>query len=151
MDVELPEFERAVADFRDFLRKEGHSDKLLWVFRDDVWFKGIDERVIRFPVSPENERLVKKVYAEARAKGLADINALATFRDKTVATVWFPKYEEEEVQGCEIGLKLSIRNPLPEATHISPFFWSLIKWLPSFRRSFRESAWLIASRKWARA
>ncbi len=151
MDEALPEFEKAVTDFRDFLRKEGRSDKLLWVFCDDTWFKAIDDRVIRFPLPAENEQLIRKVYAEAKAKGLASINALATFRDKTVATIWFPKFEHEEVEEWNIGLKLSIRNPLPEATSVRPLLWSLLTKLPGFRRSFRENDWLIGSREWARA
>jgi hypothetical protein len=148
---ELPEFDVAVREFCQFLRNEGHSDRLLWVFRDDTWFKAIDDRVICFPVPAGNEKLIRKVYAEARAKGLASVNALATYRDQTVSTVWFPKYEHEEVQGWDTGLKLSIRDPLPEATSASPFFWKLITKLPSFRRSFRDSDWLIGSRQWAQA
>jgi hypothetical protein len=151
MDEELPEFEKAVDDFRDFLRKEGHSDKLLWVFRDDTWFKALDDRIIRFPAPRENEQLIRKVYYEGKLKGLASINALATFQGQTVATVWFPKYEKEEVQGWDIGLKLSIRNPLPEATSAGPLLWIFITKLPGFRRSFRENDWLIGSREWARA
>lgn len=149
--MELPEFNEAVGNFREFLLKEGHSDKLLWVFRDDTWFKAIGDLVIRYPVPPENEELIRKVYEDAKAKELASISALATFRNQTVATIWFPKYEKEEVQGWDIGLMLSIRNPLPEATSVGPLFWSLLTKLPSFRRSFQENDWLIGSREWAQA
>ena len=151
MNEDLPEFKDAVEDFCAFLRKEGHSDKLLWVFRDDLWFRGIDRITIRLPVDIENESLIRKVYDDGRSKGLICLYALATFRSQTVATMWFPKFEEEEVQGWGIGVKLSIRIPLMETSSVRSMFWGLITKLPSYRESFRRNASWIGSQEWARS
>lgn len=42
-------------------------------------------------------------------KGLVEIVAIARGADWTLVTVWYPKYEHEEVQGWSEQMKLSIR------------------------------------------
>jgi hypothetical protein len=56
---------------------------------------------------------MEKVFAEGSAKGLVELVALAQTTDWILATVWYPKYESEEVQGWGQNMKLAIRQPLP--------------------------------------
>ena len=146
----IPEFDHAVSDFRRFLAEQGHPDDLIWVFRDDLWRRGPDHILVRYPPPTENHLLAKKVYEEGRERGLVAITAIATAESRTAATVWFPKYPEEEVQGWSQGCKLSVRQPLPVAEGVSGWRWQLIKLLPSYRRSQRDE-WSVGSRRWAAA
>src|SRR4051812_4963897 len=129
---EIPEFQVAISDFRQFLIREGHADKLVWVFRDDLWFRGPDEVLMRYPLPAGNAPLAEKVYDEGRERGLVEIKAVATSRDCVVATVWFPKFAEEEVQGWSQGLKLVIRQPLPEARIVGRLRWRVAGFMPGY-------------------
>jgi hypothetical protein len=147
---ETSDFNRAVSDFRRFLSGEGHPDDLFWVFRDDLWFRGPKHVLIRYPTPPENPLLAEKVYDEGRGRGLAEITALATAGGRTAATVWFPKHPEEEVQGWSQGIKLVIRQPLPEAKAVGSLAWQIIRQLPGYRRYQRDESF-VGSRRWAAA
>jgi hypothetical protein len=63
---EIPDFEDAVALFRNLLAKEGHSSTILWVFREDIWKRSPIDVVLRFPSQIKNLALAKKVFAEGR-------------------------------------------------------------------------------------
>ena len=141
----ISDFNIAVSDFRRFLAGEGHPDDLFWVFRDDLWWRGPDHVLVRYPPPPENPLLAEKVYDEGRERGLAEMKALATAGGRTAATVWFPKYPEEEVQGWSQGVKLVIRQPLPEAKAVSGLAWHIIRRLPGYRRYQRDEC-VIGSR-----
>jgi hypothetical protein len=148
MSNDIPEFPTVVEQMQTFLKREGHSTKLCWVFREDLWRVGVNSVKVCQPCPQQNESLAAKVFEEGRAKGLVEIKALATLAGTTVATVWFPKHEEEEVQGWNVGLKLSILSPLPRAKAVASILWPLIKSFPSYRRyQALESA--VGSRAWA--
>lgn len=144
----IPEFQVAISDFRRFLVKEGHLDELVWVFRDDLWFSGPDNVLMRHPPPPENKCLAWKVYSEGRERGLVEIKAVATASGHVATTVWFPKFPEEEVQGWSQGLKLVIRRPLPAAKVIGGLRWRVVGYLPSYRWYQRHECF-IGSRRWA--
>jgi|SRR5215471_1889464 len=146
---EMPEFQSA-SDFRRFLVNEGHSEKLVWVFRDDLWFRRRGLVLVRYPTPDENQGLVEKVYAEGRARGMAEVNAIAASSTHIFATVWFPKCPEEEVQGWSHGLKLTIRQSLPAAEEASALKWLVVKRLPSYRR-YQRDEFFIGTRRWAAA
>ncbi len=52
---EIPEFQVATSDFRRFLIVKGHVGELVWVFRDDLWFRGPDHVLMRYPPPAGNE------------------------------------------------------------------------------------------------
>jgi hypothetical protein len=147
---EIPQFAEAVIRFEAFLRSEGIPTPIIWAFRDDVWRRSQERVLVRWPVSDGSDALVEKVFAEGRTKGLVEIVAIARGADWTLATVWYPKYEHEEVQGWSEQMKLSISQPLPRATPVGPLLWRLMRYLPGFRRYQASEIW-IGSRKWASA
>jgi hypothetical protein len=135
---EIPDFQRALSDFRRFLLDERHPEELIWVFRDDLWSRRRDLLLVRYPTPAENQHLAEKVYAEGRERGLVEVNAIAASSRHIFATVWFPKYPEEEVQGWSHGLKLTIRQPLPAAKEVSALKWLVVKRLSSYQRYQRD-------------
>lgn len=145
---EIPEFQLAIADFCRFLVKEGHPANLFWVFRDDLWFREPDRLLVLYPTPVENSFLAHKVYDEGRARGLVQITAIAKINDHTAATVWFPKFPEEEVQGWSRGLKLSIRQPLPMAKVVGSLGWRVVSYLPSYRW-YQQNDSFVGLRRWA--
>ena len=147
---EIPEFQVAISDLRRFLAEQGHADELVWVFRDDLWFRGPERVLMRYPPPAGNKLLAEKVYAAGREQGLVEVAAVATANDHVAATVWFPKFEEEEVQGWSQGLKLAIRQPLPTAKVIGSLRWRGVRHLSGYRWYQRHEC-TIGSRRWAAA
>jgi hypothetical protein len=148
---EIPEFQVAISDFRSFLVAQGHAYEIVWVFRDDLWFRGPDRVLMRYPPPEKNRSLAEKVYDEGRERGLVEITAVATANGHLAATVWFPKFpEEEEMQGWSQGLKLSIRRPLPAAKVIGGLRWRAVRCLSGYRW-YQRHEYSIGSRRWAAA
>ena len=147
---EIPEFQAAVPDFRRFLIQQGHAGELVWVFRDDLWVRGPDQVWMCHPPPAGNKSLAEKVYAEGRERGLVGVTAVAKASGRVAATVWFPKFEEEEVQGWSQGLKLAIRQPLPTARVIGSSRWRVVRFLSGYRWYQRHDSF-IGSRRWAAA
>jgi hypothetical protein len=147
---EIPEFQVAISAFRRFLVEQGHADELGWVFRDDLWFRGADHVLMRYPPPVGNKSLAGKVYDEGRERGLVGITAVATAGGRVAATVWFPKFAEEEVQGWSQGLRLAIRQPLPAAKIVSSLWWRVVRYLSGYRQYQRHEC-SIGSRRWAAA
>ncbi len=147
---EIPEFQVAISDFRRFLAEQGHANELVLVFRDDLWFRGPERVLMRYPPPVGNESLAEKVYAEGRERGLVEITAVATASGYVAATVWFPKFPEEEVQGWSQGLKLAIRQPLPAAEVVGVLKWQVVRYLSGYRWYQRHEC-SIGSRRWAAA
>ncbi|SRR6266498_1213792 len=147
---DIPDFTSALTQFGRFLNENGYPSEVLWVFRDDVWKMSPTDVCVKHPSSPENFTLAEKVFAEGRERGLVDIHAVAVVADKIAATVWFPKYAHEEVQGWSRGMKLSISQPLPRAKTVGALRWMLIELLPSFRH-YQKADTLIGTRAWAAA
>ena len=148
--IEIPRFESAVRDFMDFLSSLGHPAAVVWVFRDDIWRRSRDRAFIRWPVPRGARVLVEHVYDQGRTRGIIGVHAIAKARGMTFATAWFPKFPEEEVQGCSAGLKLSIADPLADARLIPSPFWPAIRWTSSYQR-YQALECTIGTRKWAAA
>ena len=147
---DIPDFAGALAQFRRFLGENGHPSDLFWVFRDDVWKLSPTEVWVKYPSSPQNIRLAEKVFAEGREKGLVEIHAVAVAAGHLAATVWFPKYANEDVQGWNRGMKLSISQPLPRAKTIGALRWSLLRFRPRFRQ-YQKADMFIGTIAWAAA
>jgi hypothetical protein len=147
---DIPDFAEAVQRFRRVLSESGHSDQLFWVFRDDLWQLSVTRVLVKYPPPLENEALAQKVFAEGRASGLVEISAVAGTGHKLAATIWFPKYPHEEVQGWNQGMKICILQPLPIARLVQPLWWKSLRLLPGHRR-YQEMASFIGTRDWAGA
>lgn len=147
---EIPEFQVAISDFRRFLAEQGHANEIVWVFRDDLWFRGPDHVLMRYPPPAGNKPLAEKVYVEGRERGLVGITAVATAGGRVATTVWFPKFPEEEVQGWSHGLKLAIRQPLPTAKVVGGLAWKVVRCLSGYRWYQRNDSF-VGSRRWAAA
>ena len=146
----IPEFEDAVALFRHFLAEQGHPSTIFWVFREDIWKRSPIDVVRRFPSQTRNLALAKKVFAEGREKGLVDIHAIASVDDKVAATVWFPRSTDEEIQGWNSGMKLSIADPLPDAKTVGRLRWLCFRLQPEFRH-YQRSEFGVGTKAWAAA
>lgn len=147
---DIPDFGEAFEQFRRFLANRGQVNDVFWVFRDDIRKSSPTEMQVRYPPSSENVALAGKVYSEGRERGLIEINALATVRREIAATVWFPKYPHEEIQGWSCGLKLTITEPLPLAKAAGSIRWKLMGFSPSFRR-YQRDEFFIGTKAWAAA
>lgn len=146
---DIPAFENAVASFQRFLVDEGHPSRILWVFREEVWKRPV-EVLLRCPSQMKNQALARKVFEEGRRHGLVNLDAIATVDDQVAATVWFPKFAGEEIQGWNRGLKLSITNPMPRAKFIGGLRWLCFRAHPKFRHYQRHEVW-IGTTAWANA
>jgi hypothetical protein len=147
---DMSSFEDAVASFRHFLDENGHPTDLFWVFRDDVWKRSPTDVLLKYPVSRDNILLAQKVFDEGRERGLLDVHAVATAAGKVAATVWFPKFPSEEVQGWDRGMKLSLAEPLPRAKTIGALRWRLFGFLPGFR-DYQKADIFLGTKTWAAA
>jgi hypothetical protein len=146
----VPEFSEAVESFRKFLATNSLPTDITWVFRDDTWFVAYGRLLVRSQPSSRSPELAAKVYSEGRARGLVEILAIGRGHSHTFATVWFPKFTEDEVQGWNVGLKLSVRQPCPLARAVGSVAWALVRWSPVFRKYQREYTF-IGSLAWAAA
>ena len=145
---DVASFEDAVASFTHFLTEQGHPSKILWVFREDIWKRSSSDVVLRFPSQIKNFLLAKKVFREGRNKGLVAVHAIATVGDMTAATVWFPKFTHEEIQGWNCGMKLSIAQPLPKAISVAGPIWLLFRLHPQFRH-YQRCEFGVGTKTWA--
>ncbi len=147
---ETEDFERTVSEFRQFLAQSGHPTKLVWVFRDDIWKRAVTDVFVRVPSQRENLALARKVFHEGRAKGLVDVHAVAVVDDAVAATIWFPRTDDEEIQGWNRGTKLTIAEPLVHAKTFGSFRWWLFSFLPRFK-NYQAQEFTIGTRSWAAA
>ena len=143
-------FEEALASFQSFLMQEGYPGNVFWIFRDDIWKRAPDDVLIQYPPPAKNEILARKVFDEGCARGLVSIDAVARTAGGIATTVWFPKFDNEEVQGWERGMKLAIIQPFPCAKIITPVRWRLYKFLPRFRQ-YQRFEGATGTRRWAAA
>jgi hypothetical protein len=148
-ECDLANFEDTLKSFRLFLAEQGHPTNIFWVFRDDLWQRPASLE-LRFPSQKKNFLLAQKVFNEGQRKGLVNLHAIATARDAVAATVWFPKFKGEEVQGWERGIKLSIAQPLPIANLVGPLRWLSFRLQPQFRH-YQPYDMCIGTKAWAAA
>ena len=147
---DIPGFEEAIGSFRNFLAEQGHSTDIFWVFREDIWKRSAKGIVLRFPSQTKNLALAKKVFQEGRKRGVVNVHAVAAVNNKVAATVWFPKFADEEIQGWNQGMKLSIAEPLPTAEMVGQFRWLMFRFNLQFRHYQQFDSW-IGTKAWATA
>lgn len=121
----------AVQQFQSFLIAEGYSQKLLWLFREDVLERS--KRVwLRWPLPPTNVLRAEEEYE--RGKQLEFGIALATYCIADSCPCCFVNVAEnaEEASYMMIsgGLKMSILQDPPQARLIrSDQHWRILKLL----------------------
>ena len=147
---DIPDFDVALSSFRRFLAEQSHPANIFWVFREDIWKRSPTNVVLKFPSQGRNLALARTVFEEGRRKGLVEIHAIATVKDQVAATVWFPKFAYEEIQGWDNGMKLSIASPLPSAQIVSQLRWLSFRLKSQFRNYQRVEPW-VGTKAWAAA
>lgn len=145
---DIPEFEEALLSFGQFLTDNGHPSEIVWVFRDDVWKRSMTEMFVRIPSQRKSRVLAKKVFNEGRKKGLVEVHAVAVAGNTVAATVWFPRTDDNEIQGWNRGMKLTISEPLLRAKTFGSLRWWLFSFLPRFRH-YQTWERIIGTRAWA--
>jgi hypothetical protein len=148
-ECDLANFEDTLKSFRLFLAEQGHPINIFWVFRDDLWQRPA-RLALRFPSQKKNFLLAQKVFNEGQRKGLVNLHAIATTGAAVAATVWFPKFKVEEVQGWDCGVKLSIAEPLPIANLVGSLRWLSFRLQPQFRH-YQRYDMCIGTKAWAAA
>jgi hypothetical protein len=147
--MQIPSFDDSLSDFRQFLKSQGHPETVAWVFREDVFFRDRATCLVRYPPPAENGELVRKVFNEGRAAGLVELKAFAVSDEVSIASVWFPRKPEEEVQGWSMGMKLAIVEPPASSEFVtSKMRWWWISRSLRFRR-YQRDEWFIPTRAWA--
>jgi hypothetical protein len=147
--MDIPDFQIAVEQFREFLVRHDVRTPITWVFRDDLCPRTSGHLLVRYPPPAENEHLAEKVFSEGKRKGLVEITAVASSDLLTAATVWFPRTPQDEVQGWSNGMKLSIIQPLPVVDPITfGFTWQMVQWSSVYRR-YQKNSPFVGTRAWA--
>jgi hypothetical protein len=123
---------------------------IVWVFRDDIWKRSVTEVFVRIPSQRKTLALAKKVFHEGRTKGLVDVHPVAIVNDTIAATIWFPRTDDDEIQGWNRGMKLTIAEPLLRAKTFGSFRWWLFSFLSRFRY-YQTHEYTIGTRRWAAA
>ena len=149
MSATIPPFTEAVLQMRGHLAAHNAPEAITWVFRDDVLSTSPERLFFLRPVSEDGPTLAEKVFGECAARGRVEIIAIGTHGVRTLASVWYPKFPQEEVQGWAVGMKLTIRTPLPRATAIPRWVGWVVRLTPAYRR-FNRFGGFIGDRAWAR-
>jgi hypothetical protein len=75
---------------------------------------------------------------------------LLRLRGTKLRQLFGSKFPDEQAQGWDSGMKLSISRPLPRATIISPFRWFFFRFVPLFRH-YQKAESTIGTKSWAAA
>jgi len=115
-DVTIAEtsFDQAKACFNEFLSREGVSNDLLWLFREDVVFQG-DNILIRTPVPRENDQLAENCYELGRQRnfGVA-LHGFCLFQSYLCCYLILPEddLDAQYLLMSSVGVKYSVvSNP----------------------------------------
>jgi hypothetical protein len=145
---DIPNWNEALEDFRTFLSSQGYPSKLYWIFREDIFRRSHSSILVRWPLPMENTSLTERVFEGGRTAGLVSMCAVGRLRDNIIATVWYPKFPNEEVQGWNRGLKFQIYMPLGTATKIPHFIWFFLRRTEGYKMYERNTSG-IGTRSWA--
>lgn len=105
---EMPGFQEAIKLFREFLTKEGHSKKILWLCREDIAWHDF-KFYIKEPLSDENERLVEKLYEGGCERGLGVwLDVFCLLKSYPCCYIWLPKDERDAELAMVTGLKMTV-------------------------------------------
>jgi hypothetical protein len=154
---DTPPFGEALDRFRQFIKSEGGSTDLFWVFREDVCTWGCTDW-IRMPVPAENSKLAFAYYEFGRHRGLGvALSYLWNVDGQAACSVWVPKNQSEAADHLQPPcLKLRItqgpNGPFRIGVSVRSYFsWQYCRWrnrrcvgfnddLPSRRDTARRMA-----------
>jgi len=135
---QIPLFFDAVKNFKFLLKSLSYPSSICWVFRDDIYEKRINETIVHIPIPENRVELIEKAYNNGRKKGMVKMQGLCSIGPTTVSTVWYPKTEEDRIQGFEYGINVSVRNPFCPAKTVEDKYWWLLKtFSPAYKQYHR--------------
>ena len=67
---DIPAFEDAASQFREFLERQGFAGEVLWIFREDVSLARDGRVWIRLPLPPDNADRTRAQYESGRQREL---------------------------------------------------------------------------------
>jgi hypothetical protein len=105
-----PAFDEAVSRLREFIKSQGGTTDLFWIFREDVIVG--PNNWIRFPVPMENAELAAGYYEFGRDQGFGvTLAAHSLVGDRFACYVWVPKDKSEAADRLQAPcLKLSVHS-----------------------------------------
>lgn len=105
---EMPTFPEAIEQFREFLTKEGHPKRILWICREDIAWHDF-KFYIKKPLPAANERLVEKLYEQGRERGFGvSLDVFCLLDSYPCCYIWLPEDEQEAELAMVAGLKMSV-------------------------------------------
>lgn len=128
------DFEDAVKQFEEFLRKEGETSPIVWVWPEDVLATGKRYLYGRIPVSEGNQARVAVIYDQAVREGLGvRFSTLCQLPDATCCYVWGSREDHRrEPQSWPLhGLMMSVKkdtNRIPGKPLGNGLRWAWLSW-----------------------
>lgn len=105
---EMPTFQEAIQQFREFLAEEGISKEILWLCREDIAWHDF-KFYIRKPLPKENEQLVEKLYEHGCERGLGILLDVFWLLDShAYCYIWLPEDERDAELAMVASLKMSV-------------------------------------------
>lgn len=106
--TDIPLFEDAARQFREFLEREGFVGDLLWIFREDVAVDREGRVSVRLPLPSENPDRARAEYERGRQGGIGvHLSVFCSLESKPCCFVWVPQTERDAESAMVSGLKLS--------------------------------------------
>ena len=124
-------FDEAQGAFKKFLQKQGHSDRLLWLFREDV----ISEKGVYFikvPKANENERHAKDCYELGRTRGFGvALHGFCLLDNCVCCYIQLPKddLDSQYKLMSDVYVKYSVVEPIKKGQAVrNLILWNIRKW-----------------------
>jgi hypothetical protein len=125
---DTPSFGEVLPQFLRFVKREGYSTDLVWVFGEEV--TNCRRRYwIRVPVPGDNLPLAREYYEYGRRKGLGvSLEVLCRLEGRSVCYVWVPEDQEAAsyaMMGGDLHFKVFSDAPFAGAIHSRVAWWCL--------------------------
>ena len=125
-EPEIPSFNEAVKQLKDFLISQNLSPELLWVFREDiVWRK--QRILIKEPLPQENESVAESLYESGRQRELGiRLETLCLLGSRPCCYIWLPKDQMDAEYALLLmsNFIISVPTDLKRAESVrSPLIW----------------------------
>jgi hypothetical protein len=116
---EVPAFDEAIRQFKDFLAGQAVSTDLVWVFREDVVSYKL-RLYINEPSLGENERRVESLYQRGLMRDLGiRLEVLCLLGARPCCYIWLPKDREDAGYALLLMSKFIVSVPT-ELAHARP-------------------------------
>ena len=128
--TQMPTLQEAIKQFREFLAKEGHSKKPLWICREDITWHNF-KFFIKQPLPEGNALLVEKLYELGCEAGLGvSLDVFCLLDSHPCCYIWEPENKREAELAMVAGLKLTVPlNPILAKGVKKWLFWRRHRWL----------------------